>query len=86
MIDRLEKMELVERQRKEDDRRTINIIPTEQGIALAQKTSYLLEEKLTSGLKDLKRIEISSIYLSLEKIIQIAGKDKIEDLPLDQLS
>jgi DNA-binding MarR family transcriptional regulator len=86
MIDRLEKMGLVERHRKEDDRRTINILPTQEGIELSQKTTQLIEEKLISGLKDLTRIEISSIYLSLEKIIAIAGEEQIEELPYDQLS
>lgn len=86
MIDRLEKMGLVERSRKEGDRRTFNLIPTEKGIELGQKTSHLIEEKLIKGLKGLTRIEISTIYLSLEKIIQIAGKEEIEALPYDQLS
>ncbi len=86
MIDRLEKMELVKRHRKEDDRRTINILPTKEGMNWAQKTIHLIEEKLINGLKDLTRIEISTIYLSLEKIITIAGKEQIEKLPYDQLS
>ena len=86
ILDRLEKMGLLERRRKEDDRRTISIVPTQEGIKLAQKTSQLIEEKLINGLKDLTRIEISTIYLSLEKIIQIAGKEKMEALPYDQLS
>jgi DNA-binding MarR family transcriptional regulator len=86
MIDRLEKMGLVERRRKENDRRTTNILPTKEGMNLAQKTIHLIEEKLIDGLKDLTRIEISTIYLSLEKIITIAGKEQIEELPYDQLA
>ncbi len=86
IVDRLEKMGLVQRWRKEDDRRTLNIIPTEEGKQLGQETSLLIEEKLVKGLKDLNRIEISSIYLALEKIIQIAGKETIEALPYDELS
>jgi len=86
MIDRLEKMGLVERRRKEDDRRTINIIPTLAGKKMGRKTSHLIEEKLVKGLKDLTRIEISSIYLSLQKIIQIAGKETMEGLSYDQLA
>lgn len=86
MIDRLEKMGLVERHRKEDDRRTIIIAPTKEGIELSQKTIHLIEEKLIKGLKDLTRIEISTIYLSLEKIIQIVGKEKVEELPYDQFT
>jgi len=86
MIDRLEKMGFVERRRKEDDRRTINIIPTLAGKKISRKTSHLIEEKLIKGLKDLTRIEISSIYLSLQKIIQIADEEMMEGLPYDQLA
>jgi DNA-binding MarR family transcriptional regulator len=85
MVDRLEKMGFAERRRNEDDRRTINVFPTASGKELAQRTIPLIEEKLIKGLKDLTHIEISSIYLSLEKIIQIAGEEKMEDLPIDQL-
>ncbi len=86
MLDRLEKNGFIQRHRKENDRRTIEIIPTQLGKNLAQKTAHLIEEKLIRGLKDLTDIEISSIYLSLKKVIEIAGKEQLEAVPFDQFT
>ncbi|MBN1273778.1 MAG: MarR family transcriptional regulator [Candidatus Aminicenantes bacterium] len=86
IIDRLEAKGLVSRKPKEGDRRIMYIVPTEEGIQFGRNLPDVVEEKIIKGLKDLSEEDISSIYFSLSKIIDIVGKEEIVSVSPDHLS
>lgn len=84
IIDRLEEKGLIERFKKEGDRRTTLIRLTDKGRELGEALPDPIEEKLINGLEDLQPTEIYGIYSGLQTIIDIVGAEMIARTSLDQ--
>ena len=82
ILDRLEKMKLIRRERNSTDRREILISPTLEGIRTASGAPSLLQENLANGLKLLSSAEQAQIALSLKKIVEMMKVEDIEAAPL----
>lgn len=68
IVDRLEKMKLVERIRSEDDRRVIYVGLTEEYRAARKKGETTVSAYLTKQLKQLSAQEMYEIRLAMEKL------------------
>jgi len=83
VIDRLEKHGLINRIKKETDRRVSLIELTEKGSYLSQTLPDPIEEKLISGLAYLEPTEIFGIYSAFKKIVDLIDATEITDTPID---
>lgn len=82
IIDRLEKKGLVQRSRKEGDRRVALIRLTESGDHLSRGLPDPIESRLISGLAELPPKEVKKLDIALERIIDILDAKEVEDAPL----
>jgi DNA-binding MarR family transcriptional regulator len=82
IIDRLERKGLVQRVRKEDDRRVTLIQLTDEGRKLSRELPDPIEIRLVSGLSALPEKEVRKLDDSLDKIIDILDAKELEDSPL----
>lgn len=69
IVDRLERMELVKRERSVKDRRKVRISLTEEGCELLRRAPSPLQESLMQGLENLPELERATMAMSLERII-----------------
>ena len=83
IIDRLEKKGLVERIRKEGDRRIALIELTEKGEALSQQLPDPIEIKLISELADLEPGQVQELGSSMNQILNLIDAKHIPDTPLE---
>ena len=81
VIDRLEKKELVFRERDTKDRRKVFVNVTETGRAFTKSAPSLLQDKLSDALKQLPELEQAAIALSLERVVQLMEADHLEASP-----
>ena len=77
-VDRLEKKGYVLRNRVEKDRRVINVQLTPQGNRLAKRAPKPIQGKMIYGLRKLKKDELSLIYRSIEKLVEIMEAEKVK--------
>jgi DNA-binding MarR family transcriptional regulator len=82
IIDRLERKGLVQRIRKEDDRRVTLIQLTDEGRKLSRELPDPIEIRLVAGLSELPEKEVRKLDDSLDKIIDILDAKELEDSPL----
>lgn len=82
IIDRLEKKGLVQRTRKEGDRRVSLIQLTEAGEHLSRGLPDPIESRLISGLSELAPGEVKKLNKALQRIIDILDAKEVEDAPL----
>ena len=82
IIDRLEKKGLVERTRKDGDRRIALITLTESGTNLSKTLPDPIESKLISGLADLEHGHVQMLELALKQILNLIDVKGIEETPL----
>jgi DNA-binding MarR family transcriptional regulator len=82
IIDRLEKKELVERIRKQEDRRIALITLTQRGAELSKSIPDPVEKKLISELSDLKPDHIQTLGLAVSEILNLIDAKGIEETPL----
>lgn len=82
VVDRLEKKGLVVRHRANTDRRTVNIIITNDGKDYLDNSPKLLQDKLTDNLGTLTEKEKKSILMSLEKMSSILNAEHIDASPV----
>ncbi|MFC1537497.1 MarR family winged helix-turn-helix transcriptional regulator [Gemmatimonadota bacterium] len=71
ILDRLEEKGYVVRTRDTKDRRQVFVHSTPKGQKLVQNTPSLIHETLCNAFTDLSDLELSTIALSLEKIIEL---------------
>ena len=76
LIDRLEKKELVDRIRKEGDRRVTLITLTPSGLSVAQSLPDPLETKLIAGLGHMPAEQVSQLNESMEHILSLINVEK----------
>ena len=71
VVDRLEKKGYVSRDRGQGDRRVINVQLTPQGKKLVKRAPNPVQGKMIYGLRRLKKEKLSSIYDSVNKLVEI---------------
>jgi DNA-binding MarR family transcriptional regulator len=83
IIDRLEKKELVERIRKQEDRRIVLITLTKKGAELSKSLPDPVEKKLISELSDLEPDHVHMLGLAVNEILNLIDAKGIEETPLE---
>lgn len=71
ILDRLEDKGLVRRERSREDRRTVFVTVTPEGVALAEEAPSPLQKHLAEALNALPELEQATITLSLERIVAL---------------
>ena len=82
IIDRLEKKELVVRNRDRKDRRQVYVSITQKGEKLIADTPSLLQDTLTKALVELPELEQVSITMALEKLTELMEARHIDAAPI----
>lgn len=82
IIDRLEKKGLVERTRKDGDRRIALITLTESGTNLSKDLPDPIENKLIAELADLESGHVQMLGLAIKQILTLIDVKGIEATPL----
>ena len=82
IIDRLEKKELVVRNRDMKDRRQVYVSITLKGEKLIADTPSLLQDTLAKALVELPELEQVSITMALEKLTELMEARHIEASPI----
>ena len=83
IIDRLEKKELVERKRKEGDRRVSMIILTEAGKSMSKNIPDPIEKKFIKQLSDLENEHVQLLAMAMNQILNLVDIEDIEEIPLE---
>ncbi|MBW1699138.1 MAG: MarR family transcriptional regulator [Deltaproteobacteria bacterium] len=82
IIDRLEKKGLVERNRKDGDRRVALITLTEAGRQLSRTLPDPIEKKFISQLADLEPEHVQLLAVAMKQILNLIDIKGIEEVPL----
>jgi DNA-binding MarR family transcriptional regulator len=82
VLDRLEEKHLVRRARDVEDRRRVEVMPTDEGRALATETPFPLQYSLDKALKQLSRNEREHLAASMERLASLMGAKEIEPAPM----
>ena len=82
IIDRLERKELVVRNRDRKDRRQVYVSITQKGEKLIADTPSLLQDTLTKALVELPELEQVSITMALEKLTELMEARHIDAAPI----
>jgi DNA-binding MarR family transcriptional regulator len=83
IIDRLEKKGLVERIRKEGDRRVVLIALTEAGLELGKTLPDPIEKRIIAKLGDLEPKHVQILDIAINQILNLIKADGTEDELLD---
>jgi len=83
IIDRLEKKGLVERVRKEGDRRIALIVLTENGKEMSKNVPDPIEKKLIKQLTDLENEHVQILAMAMTQILNLIDTKDIEETPLE---
>lgn len=81
VIDRLEKKELVIRERDTTDRRKVFVRLTDSGRELTKAAPSLLQERLSDSLRSLPKLEQAAIALSLERVVELMEVEHLDASP-----
>ena len=81
VINRLEKKELVVRQRDTKDRRKVFVTVTETGRELTKSAPSLLQERFSNASRNLPELEQAAITLSLERVVELMEAEHLEASP-----
>lgn len=84
IIDRLEKKELVVRNRDNRDRRQVYVSITPKGEKLIVDTPSLMQDTLAKAIVQLPELEQVSIAMALEKLTELMEAQHIEAAPILQ--
>jgi MarR family transcriptional regulator, organic hydroperoxide resistance regulator len=83
IIDRLEKKGLVERVKKEGDRRVALIMLTETGTELSNKLPDPIEKRLIYGLADLESEHVRILSLVMNQILNLIDAKEVDEVFLE---
>lgn len=81
VIDRLEKKELVLRQRDTKDRRRVFVTVTDAGKEITKSAPSLLQERFSDALRSLPKLEQAAIALSLERVVELMEAGHLDASP-----
>jgi DNA-binding MarR family transcriptional regulator len=82
ILDRLEKKQLVERERDKNDRRFVGLKATDVGQALVKKVPYPLRHPLHNALSELSDSERMIVIELLERLVKIMDAQDLATGPL----
>jgi DNA-binding MarR family transcriptional regulator len=82
IVDRLVSRQLVERERRSDDRRAVTLRVTDAGRALIAAAPSPLQERFVQRLAELSMEEREIIRLTLNKIVRMMDGDAISAAPV----
>ena len=83
IIDRLEKKDLIERMRKEGDRRVTLIILTDTGKKMAVGIPDPIEKKFINQLADLELEHVQLLAMAMNQILNLIDAEDLEAEPLE---
>jgi DNA-binding MarR family transcriptional regulator len=83
IIDRLEKKQLVERIKKEGDRRVALIILTARGYELSKTLPDPIMKKFIGELADLEPEHVQLLAMAMNQILNLIDTDEVEEEPLE---
>ena len=83
VIDRLERKGLVERVRKEGDRRIALITLTEKGDELSKSLPDPIEKKLISELGDLEMEHVQLLSMAMNQVLNLIDTKGVESAPME---
>lgn len=82
ILDRLEKRNLIVRERDKTDRRVVHVSATELGQKVAKNAPSPLQDNLAMALANLPELEQTTIALSLKRIVDLMEANKLEAAPI----
>lgn len=82
IVDRLEKAELISRERSKTDRRVVRIVLTPKGEEKLKDTPELLQAGFLRELRQLKDWEKSLLVSSLQRIAEMMDAEEIDAAPI----
>jgi DNA-binding MarR family transcriptional regulator len=82
ILDRLEKRELVYRQRSETDKRKVHAFLTEQALEILKNAPIPLQEQFTRQFGDLQEWEQTMIISALKRVAQMMDAQHIDAAPV----
>jgi DNA-binding MarR family transcriptional regulator len=82
ILDRLEKKELIRRDRDHKDKRQVNVAATEKGVQLADYAPSPLQDGLARALNRLSNLEQATIALALRRVVDLMEAEDIEAAPI----
>lgn len=82
ILDRLEKRELVYRERSSTDKRKVHAYLTEEAQAVLQEAPIPLQEHFTKQFNDLQEWEKTMIVSSLQRVAQMMDAEHIDASPV----
>lgn len=83
IIDRLERKGLVERTRKQGDRRIALITLTEKGSEVSRTLPDPIEHKIISELVDLDSNHVKTLSLAVRQIVELIDAKDVDEVPLE---
>jgi len=83
IIDRLEKKGLVERIRKQGDRRVVLITPTESGRELGKLLPDPIERRIINQLADLEPEQLQVLALAMNQILNLIETKAMKETPAE---
>lgn len=82
VVDRLEEKKLVQRQRDSKDRRRVHLSLTSQGEKLVESAPSPLQDRLAEALESVSELEIVSIALALERVVDLMEVRQVDASPI----
>jgi len=83
IIDRLEKKGLVERVRRERDRRVTLLVLTAAGKELSEGIPDAIEKKLINQLSDLENEHVQILAMAMNQVLNLIDTSGVEEKPLE---
>ncbi len=78
LVDRLEKRGYVARDRDHEDRRVVKLLLTPKGKRLIKRAPDPIQGKMIYGLRGLNRVQLRSIYDSIQKLVEIMEAQNVK--------
>ncbi|MBS0201550.1 MAG: MarR family transcriptional regulator [Planctomycetes bacterium] len=82
ILDRLEAKGLVARERSQEDRRSVFVTLTNEGVAFVAKAPSPLHSALVDGLRRLSSADQERLAASLEEIVGLMQADQLDEVPV----
>lgn len=82
ILDRLEAKGYITRERSIEDRRSVVVNVTKEGLKFIKNAPSPLQDKLAESLKNLPELEQSTIALSLERIVNLMEVEHVDASPI----